>query len=73
MPCILQSWNTLRREFEDYVEFGLSEHVTTSGTIPHQEEEDDDEDDLVIAQTWRVLILHPRDRGDLCDIVYELE
>ena len=54
----------MRQEFENHAEFGLSEHVTCSADLP---------EDKVASQTWRVLILHPRDKGDLCDLLYQLE
>ena len=70
VPCLLQHWNPLIQQFDDYAEFGLSENEEVVAVLP--EVTASYKSEVVVAQTWRLLILHPRDRDPDCRALYSL-
>ena len=59
---MLQCWNVLTRQFDDYEEFSVSESDACEVTLPEVNQEFDP--NVRVSRIWRVLILHPRDKDD---------
>ena len=71
MKCVLEYWNVLRGWYEYYAEFELSEgetcHLELPSVTPTQHP------CVVPSQGWRVVILHPLDRGEYIQLGDDLE
>ena len=54
--CVLQYWDSLSLSYVDYKTFPLSEHRTTSLTLP--EATCDYNSSVRVANVWRILIMY---------------
>ncbi len=59
IPCVLQWWDVLSRQYVDYVQFGVSENEACQVVLPEVGREYNPA--IKCAAIWRVLIQQPGD------------